>query len=229
MSDKMVLLAIYGNPVEAELARAQLEAAGIPAALLGATSGGLFPGLGVGLSNVQLLVPEEQHERAAEVLDLEESMPTQEPRQEREGRRRRRKKQSTDIKEEEPAAPRCTEIRPAAESPVQPADNPAPPPVSTGDEEAANDPVEEFTDEQERAERSLTWTPDDMAVRAFRAAIFGYLTCGVWHLYVFWILVAIPFTEGQLSPAGARKAWAALVLAALPFAILSVAICAGKL
>src|SRR5262249_20680783 len=100
MSDKMVLLAIYGNPSEAELARSELEAEGIRARVMGATSGDLFAGMGVGLSNVQLLVPEEDYERATELL-AEESDVAREARENREREEEREKERSTAFKEAE--------------------------------------------------------------------------------------------------------------------------------
>src|SRR5690349_21485034 len=117
MSDKMVLLAIYGNPIEAELVRAELEAEGIRACVMGATSGDVFAGMGVGMSNVQLLVPETDYKRATRLL-AEESDVAREARRNRGRKRRRRKKPSAAIKTEGPADSSPTEIRPAAESPV---------------------------------------------------------------------------------------------------------------
>jgi hypothetical protein len=227
MSDRMVLLAVFGNPVEAELARAQLEAEGIRAVVMGTGSGDVFAGMGVGLSNVQLLVPEEDRERAAEALDAAESELARDLREERERlarRRKRRRRPSTAIKEEGAAANPTTDIRAAAESPAQDEAAGAPPPVEA---EAEEPPPEDDGAADEIESRPVTWTPDDMAERAFRAALFGYFTCGILHLYALWILAYIPSTEGTLSPAGARKAWAALAVSALPFvAVLAIILAA---
>jgi hypothetical protein len=218
MSDKMVLLAIYGNPVEAELARAELEGAGIRACVLGASSGDLFAGMGVGLSNVQLLVPEEDYERAAGIL-AEESDVAREARENREREEEAARQDSTAIKEKTAGEASPTEIRPVSESPIQAVPAPTDRAEPVAGEETKGDLAEELSEEAEDVERDespLTWTPDDMAERAFRAALFGYFTCGVLHLYALWILLYIPFTEGKLSPGGARKAWAALALAIWP-------------
>jgi hypothetical protein len=221
MSDKMVLLAIYGNPIEAELARSELEAEGIRARVMGATSGDLFAGMGVGLSNVQLLVPEEDYERATELL-AEESDVAREARENREREEEREKERSTAFKEAEAGETDSTDIRPASASPVRAEPTPAAPPEPAVGEESTGEPADEFLDqEDEREERSLTWTADDFAARAFRAALFGYFTCGVLHLYALWLIIRLPFVEGELSPAGARKAYAALALALLPFVILT--------
>jgi hypothetical protein len=224
MSDKMVLLAIYGNPVEAELARSELQAEGIPARVMGATSGDLFAGLGVGLSNVQLLVPEGDYERATRRL-AEETDVARESRENREREAERRRRRNTAIKEPDAAEAETTDIRPA-ESPAKAEPDPAEPPESVeGDADDA--PPEQLPDaegDDEGDERPLTWTRDDLAARAFRASLFGYFTLGILHAYALWMLSAIPFTEGSLSPAGARKAWAALALALLPWLVVLILI-----
>jgi hypothetical protein len=217
MSDKMVLLAIYGNPVEAELARAQLQAEGIPARVMGGTSGDLFAGMGVGVSNVQLLVPEGDYERASQLLD-EESEVARESRENREREAERAARRSTAIKEPVPAESDSTDIRPAEKSPAEAAADPAASP-ETAEVEAAG--ADLLPDDDEREERPLTWTADDIAARAFRAALFGYFTCGLLHFYAIWLIIRLPFAEGELSRAGARKAYAAVTLALLPFVVLT--------
>ncbi|HKI37016.1 MAG TPA: DUF2007 domain-containing protein [Gemmataceae bacterium] len=217
--DKMVLLAIYGNLVEAELARAELQAEGIRACVLGATSGDVFAGMGVGISNVQLLVLEGDYERATVLLANESDM-AQEARENREWEEEEETESSPAIKDAMPPGDDSTDIRPAVESSVQAAPPPAAGAAPDVSEEMRGDLADQLPDDEEREERSLTWTPDDMAVRAFRAALFGYLTCGVLHLYALWLLSYIPFTEGELSPGGARKAWTALALASWPFLLL---------
>ncbi len=194
MSDRMVLLAIYGNPIEAELVRAELEAEG--------------------MSNVQLLVPEGDYERASELL-AEETDVGREAREDRE--RDEEAEGATAIREPTAARDDATEIRAAAESPVRdgPAVPPHPGPAEGG--EAPADAADEFPADDEREERSVLWTADDVAARAFRAALFGFLICpGLLHLYALWLLIRLPATEGDLSPAGSRKAVAAFVLAILP-------------
>jgi hypothetical protein len=215
MSDKMVLLAIYGNSVEAELARSELQAEGIPARVMGGTSGDLFAGMGVGMSNVQLLVPEGDYERATRLLDQESDV-AREARENREREAERRRRRSTAIKEPVAAETDSTEIRPADESPIKSA-APAAAPPDMGEGEAASAVADLLPDDEEREERPLTWTADDIAARAFRAALFGYFTCGVLHLYALWLIIRLPFAEGELSPAGARKAYSAVALALLPF------------
>jgi hypothetical protein len=219
MSEKMVTLAVFGNPVEAELVRAELEAEGIRAHIIGTTSGDLFAGMGVGVSQLQLLVPEGDYERAAELFREESDVA-------RESRRNREEEQETAIRE--PAAETgSTDIRPAVEGPVAADPLPATSP-SAGE---ASDAADELPDEEgdEREERSLTLTADDIAVRAFRLALFGYIILpGVGQLCALWLILRLPFVDGELSPRGSRYAYAALALALLPFLVLILILCGAR-
>jgi putative signal transducing protein len=214
MSDRMVLLAIYGNPVEAELVRAQLEAEGIRAVVMGATSGDLFAGMGVGLSNVQILVPEEDRERAGKLLDATED---DDEFEEDEG--------STAIKGEPEREEPSTGVRPALESLVQ---EPAPPPGSPPPESSDLPPEEEMPPEEddEIKDRTVTWTADDIAARAWRATLFGFVTFGLLHVVALWLVIRLAWTEGELSPAGSRKVVAALAISLLP-GVLFILFCVG--
>jgi hypothetical protein len=204
MSDRMVLLAIYGNPVEAELVRAQLEGEGIRAVVMGATSGDVFAGMGVGMSNVQILVPEADLERAGDLLDTaeEEEVPGED-------------EDSTAIKGKSPRKRSSTQVRAPRATPLQ---GGTPPPESPPAESSDLPPEEEMPPEEddEREERVLTWTADEVASRAFRSALLGFLTCGLLHFYAIWLLLKLPSSEGELSPGGFWKAIAAMVLAPLP-------------
>ncbi len=205
MSDRMVLLAIYGNPVEAELVRAQLEAEGIRAVVMGTGSGDVFAGLGVGVSNVQLLVPEADRDRAADLLEAAED---DDEDGEAEG--------STAIKARRARKPSSTDVRPALDSPVQ---DRAPSPSEAVAPEANDLPPEEGIppeEDDERDEPQITYTADDMAARAFRSAIFGFFTCGALHVYALWLVIRLPWAEGELSPTGSRKAVAAAVISVIP-------------
>jgi hypothetical protein len=213
MSDEMVLLAIYGNPIEAELVRAQLEAEGIRAVLMGGTSGDLFAGMGVGLSNVQLLVPEKDRERAAELLDAGEEDDVDED----EG--------STAIKGERAPKESSTQVRTPLDSPLQ---DRAPSPETAPPESSDLPPEEEMPPEEddEREGRPVTWTADDIAARAWRATLFGFLTCGLLHVVALWLVIRLAWTEGELSPAGSRKAIASLLISLVP-GVLCILYCLG--
>jgi len=241
MADKMVLLAIYGNPVEAELARAELEAEGIRAGVMGATSGDLFAGMGVGMSNVQLFVPEADYERASELL-AEESEVAREARENREREQEEEeRRRATAIKRADAASSDLTDIRPAeapdgAEPPAAAIREPV-----AGEEGRETDLADPLPDDDEREPRSLTWTADHIATRAFRAALFSYflwmmglvlyfwwwvplmspglpflLAAAAFYLYAIYLMLRLPSAEGELSPAGMRRAYAALGLILLP-------------
>jgi hypothetical protein len=218
MSDRMVLLAIFGNTVEAELARAQLEGAGIRAVVMGATSGDLFAGLGVGVSNVQLLVPEEDLGRAAELLDAREEE-DDDPGEDED---------STAIKGQGGRKRSSPHVRLPRETPLESGTSPpGPSPPAAAD----LPPEEELPPEEddEREERSVTWTADDIAARALRSAIFGFLICpGALHLYALWLVIRLSWAEGELSPAGWRKAVVAMALA-LPTSAVFLLILGGLL
>ena len=86
-----------------------------------------------------------------------------------------------------------------------------------GNREPPRDLADELPEDDDApTDRPLTWTPDDFAARALRAALLGYLTCGLLHLYAMWLILRLPFVEGDLSPAGTRKAFAALALILFP-------------
>src|SRR5262249_37378189 len=95
---------------------------------------------------------------------------------------------------------------------------------------------------EEHEKRPLLWTADDIASRAFRAALFSYILCpmifGLYFLllmpglvlaspvigaavllyvYSVWLMIRLPLAEGELSAPGARRAYAALTLILLPF------------
>lgn len=204
MSDRMVLLAIYGNSVEAELVRAQLEGEGIRAVIMGTTSGDLFAGMGIGLSNVQLFVPQKDRERAGALLAADED---EDEFDADEG--------STAIKGEPERKGPSTQVRAPLGSPFQDRapHTSAPPPESSELPAEEEMPPEE---DDEREDRTITWTADEIAARAFRATLFGFLTCGLLHVVALWLVIRLPWAEGELSPAGSRKAIAALAISLVP-------------
>jgi len=57
-----------------------------------------------------------------------------------------------------------------------------------------------------------TYQGDNLARRAFLAALFGPVSCGLITLYSFWLLLRLMFYTGELSPKGMRYLYAALAL-----------------
>ena len=68
MSDDLVMVRRFDNEVEAEIARGELEASGIPAVVMKDDAGGMYPFL-QGASGVRLMVTPDDAERAAEILE----------------------------------------------------------------------------------------------------------------------------------------------------------------
>jgi Putative prokaryotic signal transducing protein len=207
MADEMVTLATFSNPIEAQLAKGRLEEAGIPAFLLGDLGGGMFVGMSNLFGEIRLTVAAEDVEEAARVLEADEDDEVVED------------EDSTAIKGERPRQESSTEVRAAVESPLQ--DRTAPPNSPPSDSPVLVPEEEMFSeDEDEPEERTVRWTADDVATRAFRAAIFGFFCpVGLLHLYALWLVIRLPSAEGELSSAGSRKAIAAFALAILPGAI----------
>lgn len=70
MSDRMVVIRSYSNEFEAQIARAELEAADIPVHLLSDGVGGVHPHLQFA-RGIRLAVPASEAEAALELLDME--------------------------------------------------------------------------------------------------------------------------------------------------------------
>jgi len=68
MTDEMVEIAVYGSKLEAEVAKQQLAAAGIPALVGSDSAGGMIPSLGAAEGH-RLLVRSDSAEQAVTVLD----------------------------------------------------------------------------------------------------------------------------------------------------------------
>lgn len=68
MSEPMVVIRSYANEFDAELARAEIEAAGIPVQLLSDGLSGVHPHLQFA-RGIRLAVPESEAEAALELLD----------------------------------------------------------------------------------------------------------------------------------------------------------------
>jgi hypothetical protein len=90
------------------------------------------------------------------------------------------------------------------------------PPVGEGDEAAEpspEEPVEPLGEGRDNRDIQIAWTPDELAHRAFQAALFGWVGCpGVLQLYSLWLLFRLTFLPGELSTAAARKAYVALLI-----------------
>jgi hypothetical protein len=68
MADDLVMVRVFDNEVEAEIARGELEAAGIRAVVLKDDAGGMYPFL-QGASGVRLMVAPDDTDRAEDILE----------------------------------------------------------------------------------------------------------------------------------------------------------------
>ena len=182
MSDEMVTLATFSNPIEAELARSRLEGAGIPAFLLGNLGGGMFAGMSNLFGEIRLTVAAEHAEEAARVLEAEDDDDYDED----EG--------STALKGERRRKASSTEVRAPVESPMQ---DRAPPPDPPPPDSPDLAPEEEMPPEEddERDEPSVTWKADDVATRAFLRRDPRLLYC--WHTQCVRPLARDPTSLGR--------------------------------
>ena len=85
---------------------------------------------------------------------------------------------------------------------------------------------ERITTEREADQSHLeTFLGDDLAKRAFFAALLGFLFCPLWF-YSTWCLLRLLLFPGELSPAGTRHVYVALALNVLVYgSVLFVMVC----
>ncbi len=76
----------------------------------------------------------------------------------------------------------------------------------------------ELHDEEDQETRSVRWTPDELAARAFKAAVISFFISPVLF-YSTWLLVKLAATEGKVSPAVRWKLYAAVIINVAFFAI----------
>jgi hypothetical protein len=195
MHEDPVVIAEFSNPFEAEMVKNRLEDEGIPAFVGGEAAAGVFSG--AGLAVVPLYVPAADRERAMTVLASLEEEPG-----------------PATALSPPPAldssegtwsyCPRCGSevssgfrVCSTCGAPIAVPKNGflAPPASSQKQEEPHLSPS------------------DDLAARAWRAAVFGLITLPfIFHLYSFWLLGRFIFTEGDVSGRSWLKAIGALFI-----------------
>ena len=67
MKEQQIVVGIYQNEIDAEIAKGHLEASGIPASIIKDDAGGMLPSLQSG-GGVQVLVAVSQKENAMKIL-----------------------------------------------------------------------------------------------------------------------------------------------------------------
>jgi hypothetical protein len=191
--------------------------------LSGGMTGALFGGMGGAFGLVHLQITEENLARAARILEamdedheaddeLEDSTAiTEEPG----GQRRRRKRPPID------ASPDLPLRAGFASSGIQRGDRPTAKPSRSGPGETGIAPTPMPSSPMLDAgnEPQLSYGPDEMANRAWRAAVIGLLFFPpVLHFYSLVLLSSLGAMAQQPSPAGMRKVYGALAIDLAVFA-----------
>jgi hypothetical protein len=229
VSDQLITVARYTDPLEAQLALGRLREEGIQAFLTGDNSVSVFTGTGLG-GDHQLQVTEADRERAEQVLadfardrDLDRHAALEE----------------ADaaiwvcplcgdaVADHLAACPACATPRDAPEGAIQkeasrtvrrPPRRQAPAPEEGIERQDLLSPEAPGLPEQVEGESDLQLPPletflgDDLARRAMLAALFGPFTVGLGTLYSCWLLVKLFLYSGELSPSGMRKLYLAILL-----------------
>jgi hypothetical protein len=225
MSDKIVTLAMFHDPLEAQLVRNRLEAEGIRVLVSGDNTGGLFGGMGGAFGTVHLQVSEEHYPRASALLDsFDEDQEEDEPAPQT---------PSTAIKADvaKPEAPATDIQTTAAQKPV--AAN-----VDTRIAPKPEGPLAADSDEDDDAiHSSLTWSADDYAWRACVAAVIsvmllpfplGVFLALVANFYSAYLLARLGLLNKDMTQRGLMRLYGALLAHALFWGFLCLT-CSGVL
>ncbi len=223
--ERIVTLATFGNPIEAELARNLLEAEGIRALLSGDTANNTLGGMVH--TTIALQVAEGDADRALEALA--EFGPHDRRREFLADAARAGPMRPEGAEEEEDTAIRVPEWasteepdeddpearyrvsasqfrsgkRPTTEERVQ-VSAPEPPAEKMAEPEPLEEPVR------------VTWGPDDYASRALKAAVLGPIVClGLLNFYSVYLLIRLAFLDEEPSGTGMKKVYAAVAIDAV--------------
>lgn len=217
--ERMVTLTTFSNPIEAELAKNRLLDEGIAAHLLGDTGSNPFAGVGGLFGQMALMVNEADAGRASRVIadeDRGELPELEEP----DTAIRAPEWAQTDVgAEDDPetkyraADPHYQLAKTAKEERFQ------------GGEPNEDQPAARLEPNDE--EPDLTWSPDAVVSRAWRVAVvglmlfpfvlasvgvlFALLSLGV-ILYSIALLIYLATLSGEMSSAGMKKLYGALVV-----------------
>jgi hypothetical protein len=205
MSDKLVFVAAFVMPVEAQLARGLLEADGIRAFLTGEQSANVFGVRGLG-GQIRLQVPEGDAERAADILAPHFDRHPDAADSEDDADSWLCPLCGDAVNEDFDFCPECDTPRPAVRQSLAVTSVPRRAPVSQDiQEEPAPKPEKITSDEPlEAAPLALehdfvapdmeTMVGDDLVRRAFLASLFPFLIP-----YSLWLLIRIAYYTGKIS------------------------------
>jgi len=217
VDEKIIRIATYSNPVEAEMAKNYLEDAGVTVFSAGAEVSAPFAGVDAGFANVELHVPQSHYERAVRALaqfedhDMEvENLLADNP-----------------MSEAVETAEESVEGRDAFASTGF---RSGPPPGETDEEEGSEFvrlPGQDERDVRDADDVSIHYTPDDLAARAWRASFVGLLLFPITyfvfpllglllpvllHIYSIWLLCRIGSMDQEVRPGAMWKIYGALIL-----------------
>jgi hypothetical protein len=201
MMEKIVRLATYSNPIDAEMVKHYLQDAGITVFSAGAEAAGAFVGLDSAFANIELHVPQSQLQQALQALEsFDEQDSTAEYHLSHED--------DTDIMEGEPDRPIS--------------------PVTTTSQFRSGPPAEEFAgadtdrevgafdmapDDPADTVASIQCNPDALAARAWRASFLGMIVLPpLLNLYSIWLLIRLAGLHDEPSPAGLRRVYGAIII-----------------
>jgi hypothetical protein len=236
VDEEIVTLASFRDPIEALWVKGRLEEAGFRVFQSGDASGGAFAGLGGASDKVQLHVFESDQQRAMAFLTGLEEEEEDEPGEE--------KPSSTAVTAadggQEPERETETSFR-AVSSPeprqLAPETGPSgPTAIQTGPlvlQEAPGQ-ADDDDDEDETGDRlRIRWKPDEIARRAFVAAVCGimlmsggYVSClslplGILlNVYSVALLGWLMTIDEELSPRGMRRLYGAMAANGVAFLLL---------
>jgi hypothetical protein len=211
MSDKIVTLAMFHDPMAAEMTRSRLAAAGIPAMITGDNARSLF---GTGVAMVQLQVAEQDVSRATLLLDemeesLEDDPESSEAITEEERPRRRRRRHAVDESPELPL--RESPSNGGIQADGLPSNRLPIGNLADRGIAATRLPPQRMPNSEE--DGPLTFGPDEMANRAWRAAIIGLIVFPpLLHFYSLVLLLSMAGSTEKPSSSAARKMYGALAI-----------------
>jgi hypothetical protein len=216
MSDKIVPLAMFQNPVEAQIAKNRLEAEGIRVLLTGDDAGIVFSGLGGVSGTVHLEVSEENYPKAIALLESFD---------EEDDEKQKEQPPSTAITGEasQSSASRTDIQTTAATRPINPGADTR---IAAHTEEPS---LKDFDEDDDATRSPLTWQADAYAGRACLAAIISVMLLGVMlffpgaclavlcgiavNLYAMVLFLGgLSFKSNELSLGGKIKLWLALMI-----------------
>jgi hypothetical protein len=225
--EKLVTVATFTQPLEAQIARGRLEHEGITVFLTGDLTASAFAGFsGIG-GLTELQVPEADAERAATVLA--ECMGEEELDDDWESRAEQEEDLwvcslcGSSVANDLEVCPSCKTPKEAirsgtrtsrirSQAPV--ADELAEQGVQKREEIATGRPLDQELPEPEsdlQLPSMETFLGDDLARRAFRSALVSLAVVPL-GLYSLWLLLRLALFSGEVSPVGMRRIYGAILL-----------------